>query len=163
MIGETAMKKFFSIIFSIILTLSITACNSTTSKSDKTSNSEITEKSNENTVTSNSETTEKDNENTVTSNKTTDEPSFDDRQWKQFLKNYGDWIDRYIEILEKYTNDPTDITVIADYTKMLAELSEWQTKSDEIQKELEEASPTELAEYTSELLKIVARIAEKTS
>ncbi len=52
------------------------------------------------------------------------------------------------------------MTIISDYAKMIEELGEWEAKSEKIEKELNEASPTELAEYVSEILIIAARISE---
>jgi len=43
---------------------------------------------------------------------------------------------------------------------MITELAEWQTEAEEMEEELEDASPEELAEYSAELLKIAAKIAE---
>ena len=83
-------------------------------------------------------------------------------EWKQFLKEYEDWVDKYIEITKKYKENSTDITILSDYTKMLNELSEWTEKTEEAGKKLEEVSPSELAEFSSELSRISAKILEIT-
>lgn len=86
--------------------------------------------------------------------------SADDKQWKEFLSDYEDFIDDYVAVLKKYSKNPSDFTILADYTEMVEELSEWQTQADELAEELENASPTEAAEYSAEILKITAKIAE---
>lgn len=88
------------------------------------------------------------------------EKNYETREWKKFLKEYDAWVNEYIKMLKKYADDPTNLTIISDYAKMMEELGEWEAKSEKIEKELNEASPTELAEYVSEILKIVARISE---
>lgn len=88
------------------------------------------------------------------------EKNYETREWKKFLKEYDAWVNEYIKMLKKYADDPTNLTIISDYAKMMEELGEWEAKSEKIEKELNEASPTELAEYVSEILKIAARISE---
>ena len=96
----------------------------------------------------------------TTKETTSTQSSTDEKQWKQFLEDYEDWIDDYIKIVKKYSENPTDVSILSDYTEMITELAEWQTKAEEMEEELEEASPGELAEYSAALLKIAAKIAE---
>lgn len=86
-----------------------------------------------------------------------DTSSSDDAEWRQFIKDYEAWVDEYIELLEKYTDDPTDMSILADYTEMLGEMAEWTEKADELELELEDTD--EALEFSTELL----RIAEKLS
>lgn len=100
---------------------------------------------------------EKDDESVKEETKTT---SSNDSSWKEFLGEYEEWVDDYIQIVKKYSENPTDTSILSDYTEMVTDLSEWQIRADEMEEELEEASPTEVAEYSAELLKIAAKIAE---
>ncbi len=103
----------------------------------------------------NAEETKLENEET-----TTEETSSNNKEWKAFLDDYSEWVDEYVKITKKYSENPTDMSILSDYTDTLTELTEWKEKSDDVAEELEEASPSEVAEYTSELLKITAKIAE---
>ena len=47
----------------------------------------------------------------------------------EFLKDYEDFMDRYVEILKKYKSDPTDVSILSDYTTIISEASEWSTKT----------------------------------
>lgn len=80
--------------------------------------------------------------------------------WKEFLADYEAWVDNYVEVAKKYSDNPTDMSILSDYTDMMAELSEWQTKATDVQNELQEASPAEVAEYAAEVARIAAKIAE---
>lgn len=105
----------------------------------------------------NNASTEKDNKVAKEETKTT---SSNDSGWKEFLEEYEEWANDYIQIVKKYSETPTDTSILSDYTEMLTELSEWQTKADEMEEELEEVSPAEVAEYSAELLRIATKIAE---
>ena len=93
---------------------------------------------------------------------TSTQSSTDDKHWKQFLEDYENWVDDYIEIVKKYSENPTDTSILSDYSEMVTELAEWQTEAEKLEEELEDASPEELAEFSAELLKIAAKIAEAT-
>ena len=81
-------------------------------------------------------------------------------QWKQFLSDYEAWVDEYVELTKKYSNNPSDLSILSEYTEMAEEAVEWQTKADELTAELEEASPAELSEYSAALLEIAAKLAK---
>ena len=79
--------------------------------------------------------------------------------WKQFLDEYEAWVDTYIEMSKKYKSNPGDMTIMSEYFDMLTELSDWTTKTQEMQDSLSDASASEIAAYSAEL----ARIANKLS
>ena len=83
-------------------------------------------------------------------------------EWKEFLAEYEAWVDEYIALMKKYKANPTDLTILADYTKMVEELADWQADADEMEAELENASAAELAEYTKELARIVSKLSQIT-
>jgi hypothetical protein len=81
-------------------------------------NSEIVEeKFDSGSSTSNSSEAEKSDE----SNSTSD--------CEEFLKGYEDFMDSYIAILKKYKNNPTDASILSEYTSVLSEASEWSSKT----------------------------------
>ena len=58
--------------------------------------------------------------------------------------------------MEKYNENPSDLTLLSKYSELLNEMAEWSEKSDEISDDL---STEEALEFSEELL----RIAEKLS
>ncbi len=92
------------------------------------------------------------------SSEETSELSLSDSDWKQFLKEYEEWVDNYIIIVKNYKNNPTDITILSDYMDMISKLSEWTERADDFKYELEDTS--EAVEYSKELLRIAGKLAE---
>ena len=133
------MKKLLSLLLTITLSLSLTACGTNETNSEN------------NTENTSSQTTETVEESSVNS------------EWKQFLKDYEEWVDKYIEITEKYKSNPSDLSILGSYTEMMTELAEWSTKTEEIKKDLEQASSVELIQYSAELAKIVAKLAKASN
>ncbi len=84
--------------------------------------------------------------------------SISNTDWRQFLKEYEEWVDKYIVIVEKYKNNPTDMSILSDYMDMVSEMVEWSEKSDDITYELENTN--DAIEYSKELLKIAEKLAE---
>ena len=46
-----------------------------------------------------------------------------------FLEGYEKFMDDYIAILKKYKNDPTDASVLSEYTSIMSEASKWSSKT----------------------------------
>ncbi len=113
---------------------------------------------------SDDQTIKKTSENTQDKNNSTDAENDTETnvEWKQFLEEYEEWVDEYIEITKKYKDNPSDISILSDYTEMMTELADWSTKTEDMEKELSNASPAELAEYSAELARIAAKIAKAT-
>lgn len=47
-----------------------------------------------------------------------------------FLAEYEDFMDQYVEFMQKYSENPTDLTLLAEYSKMMKELEEFSEKAD---------------------------------
>ena len=80
-----------------------------------------------------------------------------DEKWRTFLKEYEQWADEYIALVKKYKNNPQDMSILADYTKMVSEMSDWSSKASDLKDELKDSEA--LAEFTAELLRISTKIA----
>lgn len=93
-----------------------------------------------------------------TTSSESEKSSTDDAKWKQFLKDYEAWVDDYIAIVKKYKDNPTDMSILSDYTEMVSEMTEWSEKADEIELELEDTDAA--LEYSAELLRIAGKLAE---
>ena len=89
---------------------------------------------------------------------TSSSTSTNSSEWKQFLGDYEKWVDSYVEVMKKYKDNPTDTSILEDYTKMATEITEWTTKAEKVQLELENDS-----EATKEYLETLSRIVEKFS
>lgn len=100
-----------------------------------------------------------DNENEDTEDvEDTDYDTSDDANWKQFLKDYEAWVDDYIVVLKKYKENPTDASILSDYSEMVSEMVDWSDKADEIELELEDTDAA--LEYSAELLRIAGKLSE---
>lgn len=96
---------------------------------------------------------------TDTENNDAEKEETSDSEWREFLKEYEEWVDDYIEIVKKYKENPADLSILTDYTEMVGKLGDWSSRSDEIAKELSK-KPSEAAEYAAELAKIAAKLAQ---
>jgi len=45
-----------------------------------------------------------------------------------FLAMYEEWGDKYIKVIDKYMNDPTDEKVAAQYMELMQEAMKWSSK-----------------------------------
>ena len=95
---------------------------------------------------------------TASSETENDTTTGDDAEWKQFLKDYEAWVDDYITIVKKYKDNPSDMSILSDYTEMVSEMADWTERADEI--ELELADTSAALEYSAELLRIAGKLAE---
>ncbi|MEJ6791336.1 MAG: hypothetical protein QNK89_00960 [Lacinutrix sp.] len=48
---------------------------------------------------------------------------------EDFLKDYEKFMDKYIAILKKMKNNPSDMSVLSNYTSMMTEATEWADKT----------------------------------
>ena len=83
-------------------------------------------------------------------------PSDSTTDWRKFLKDYEAFVDSYIVIIDKMRKNPTDASILLDYTNLSAKAAEWTTKYDTISAEL--SDPNELAEYAKEWTKIYTKL-----
>lgn len=134
------MKKILSLICSLALIFSLVACNT------------------ENNIKQENLSNQNPQINGEASNISTESSS--SAEWRQFLKEYEEWVDKYIVVYNKYKSNPSDLSILSDYTDIAAQLVEWSEKTENVQKELESASPEELSEYSKELLRIAGKMTE---
>ncbi len=53
-----------------------------------------------------------------------------DPDLKAFLDSYEKFVDEYVDFMKKYMANPSDLSLLGEYTDMLAELSEFESKLD---------------------------------
>lgn len=86
-----------------------------------------------------------------------DESSTDD-SWREFLKEYEEWADKYIAVVKKYKANPTDLSILTEYTSLITELSDWTTRADDISSSIVDVK--DATEFSTELARIAAKIAD---
>lgn len=144
------MKKAISIILSLFMVVSISACgiNNVSTNGEDTTNPDDTVSVVDKDASSES----------VDEETTAKEVKNDNAAWREFLEDYEAWVDDYIAVLKKYKEDPTDLSILSDYSKMIAELANWPKRIEEVQESIMDAD--DLAEYTKEILRIAGKLAE---
>jgi len=88
-----------------------------------------------------------------------EEPVVSSVDWKEFLRLYEEWMDKYIELLEKYNANPTDLTILNDYLEMMIELAEWAEMAEQVEVDLAN-DPNALKEYLETLTRIILKLSE---
>lgn len=73
---------------------------------------------------------------------------------EQFLREYEKFVMDYIDILKKYKKNPTDNTILSDYTRMVSMANDWTAKIQDCQND-----PT----FASKYLELTQRIANAAS
>lgn len=48
---------------------------------------------------------------------------------EEFLKGYEDFMNKYIEIIKKYKSNPTDASLMGEYTSLMGEAGHWAEKT----------------------------------
>ncbi len=71
--------------------------------------------------------------------------------WEQFLIDYEAWVDDYIAFLEKYNENPSDLTLLTEYGTLAADQIQWATDASELEGEL---SGEELTLYLETMTRI---------
>lgn len=78
-----------------------------------------------------------------------------DTDWEAFLNEYEAWVDSYVVFMQKYLANPTDVSLLSDYTKLADEMTDWSTKAEELQQSL---SPEEAQKYSERLYEITGKL-----
>lgn len=162
------MKKLLAILLAVMMLFSLTACGSDSDKNqaddtEKVSVSQETQDDEGGSFTNPSPYKNNSSEtSSVPQNKKTESNNDSNGYtWQQFLKDYEAWVDEYIVILKKYNENPSDLSILSDYTSMLTKLSEWAERADKMEDEIKDAG--EVLEFTSEITRILAKITAATN
>jgi hypothetical protein len=75
--------------------------------------------------------------------------------WREFLRLYEEWVDEYIEFMEKYNADPTNLSLITEYLELTIKMLEWVEMADELEDEL---TGDDLREYLATLTRIILKL-----
>lgn len=151
------MKKVFLMMTAAALALAMTACGGSGNEESEPSTAPTASPI----ATATPAPTEAPSE-TVAEQETASDTADNMDGWRQFLADYEAWANSYIEMIERYKEDPSNATILSEYTKMMQQAVEWAENAESYQSELE-ASPEALAEYCEMLARIMERIAEASN
>ncbi len=143
------MKKFLILFMVAILTFTLVACG-TNNNNDEIENS---------TISSVVKDTEQEDLKVPEATENTSEPESQKEtvEWKEFLEEYEEIVDDYVEVYNKYMENPTDMTILNDYTKLSQDISEWSSKASKVETDLS-SNPQALKEYTETLARITQKL-----
>lgn len=126
------MKKLLALFLASIMIISLTACTSSSENNENSKSQEAASSESNQTVTA------------------------DDAKWKQFIRDYEAWADDYVQLVKKYKDNPTDLSILSEYTKTVSDLATWSEKAKEIELELKDTSAA--LEFSTELLRIAEKL-----
>ena len=78
-------------------------------------------------------------------------------EWREFLADYEAWVDGYIAVIKKYKANPSDLSILSEYTSLVTELAEWTEEANDLSNSIVDIE--DAAEYSAELMRIAAKIA----
>lgn len=135
---------FTTCIVTLMLILNITGCNSNSKEQLETP-----------TTTNTANNTEVQTQQTPPAS-----PSSENTEaWRQFLKDYEEWTDSYVEFMKKYKANPSDMNLISEYGKFVAETAEWADKAQTYEDDLKQDNVS--SEIITEYMNTLARITQK--
>lgn len=82
----------------------------------------------------------------------------EDLTWEEFLEEYEKWADKYIAAIKKHQENPSDLTILNEYTKLVGEFTTWTFKAGEVIKDL--AGSEDLEKCKKEIERIADKIAK---
>ena len=129
--ARTAVGLVLSLVMAATLTL-IAGCGSGASNGDVQATAPTETSSSSETTTATP---------TAPSADTTTGSSWD--EWKQFLVDYEAWVDDYVVFMDKYAANPTDSSLITDYTAFANEALELQQRASKVPSDLTLEQATE--------------------
>ena len=105
------LKKSFGLLIILSLSIATLSLQSCGEKKEKTIETETTSSSKSDASTSDSKT-----------EATSEKSSGGSSSCSQIAEDYGKFVDEYVSILKKYTKDPTNTAILADYTTYIQKL-----------------------------------------
>lgn len=106
----------------------------------------------------NSTTSNNSSSSTSSSSVSSSNNSTSSTDWRQWLKDYETWVDKYIATYQKYKNNPTDASLVSEYTKLAAEASEWAEKANDVKTDLSASDATEFANTYARILEKISKM-----
>lgn len=82
-------------------------------------------------------------------------------EWEEFLDEYEVWADSYVAFVDKYLANPSDPTLLSDYTKMSSDVSQWSSRAADIQQSLTSEDSVKFLERANEITEKLTDAAQK--
>lgn len=134
------MKKLLSVILILLLSLSLVACDLSNIENETTDNIQNNSHISNETP---SQTTEGKNDGLI------------DSEFKAAMDSYEEFFDEYVEIMKKYKENPSDMSILADYATYMGQYADMMQKFEKW--ENEDLNDAEMAYY----LEVQTRISKK--
>ena len=152
------MKRILSLLLALAFVMMLTACGDDQGSQDDTSSFAIEDYFDyTDDDTTDTDSTEDSTDETVSEEVSSKESASNDA-WRDFLKEYEEWVDQYIKVVKKYKSNPADLSILTEYTKLMTELSDWSSRADDVGDSIVDAS--DAAEYSAEIMRIAAKLAK---
>jgi hypothetical protein len=124
------MKKNITLFSSMILSLMILAScgssNSESSSSETTASPEVEAPASAAEPAATTEEPAETKEETTAAAPSEEKESGNDCD--AFLKEYEEWVNEYVTVAKKMKSNPSDMSILSDYTRMMSELNDWESK-----------------------------------
>jgi|GEM_PF-944538 len=78
--------------------------------------------------------------------------------WREFLKDYEEFVTAYVVVLKKVNDNPTDLSILSDYMNMMTKSIEFTSKYEDISSSLDNSN--DLSEFLKEWTRIYAILLE---
>ncbi|MBQ5911257.1 MAG: hypothetical protein IIW94_04550 [Clostridia bacterium] len=146
------MKRIVTLLIALILVITMSACGVETNEPVQSESDDISS-----VLLDENESDSEDTATTSSIEESSEETSTDDG-WRDFLKEYEEWADKYIAVVKKYKSNPSDLSILTEYTSLITELADWTERADDLSNSIVDVK--DAAEYSAELVRIAAKIAE---
>jgi hypothetical protein len=84
---------------------------------------------------------------------------YSDSEWRQFLREYEEWVDDFAILAERHLANPTDLSLMRDYLDSMTRMLEWSERASTIELNL---AGDDLREYLETLTRITTKLNEVT-
>ena len=146
------MKRLLVLIMALSLLLLMTACGGGENKSSQNYIDDMSS------MFDSDDLFDDNNEFNSIAESSDDTSALEDADWKDFLKEYEEWVDKYIAVVKKYKANPTDLSILSEYSSLMGELTDWTERADDISDSIVDVE--DAAEYSAELVRIAAKLAD---
>lgn len=82
-------------------------------------------------------------------------------EWEVFLNEYEAWTDSYIAFVDKYLENPSDPSLLSDYTQMSTDMNKWSSRATEIQQSLSQEEAQKYLDRANEITERLTEAAQK--
>ena len=78
-------------------------------------------------------------------------------EWKQFLNEYEEWVDRFVLLSKRFEENPSDLSLLSEYLESMQLIVDWAERANNIQDDISN-DPVALNEYIETLSRILNKM-----